>query len=76
MAFQPREKERAGDASGRFVYLLIVWQERPATSNTPAIWRFSLENVRTGQRRGFGSLKALIDFFQQWGLEDPRDQRS
>ncbi len=45
-------------------YLLRLWQERPATPACPAVWRFSLEDTRTGQRRGFGDLAALVAFLQ------------
>jgi hypothetical protein len=48
----------------RDIYLLIVWQERPPSLVGPAIWRFSLENVRTGQRHGFCSLERMSAFLE------------
>jgi hypothetical protein len=45
-------------------YLLRLWQERPASFERPAVWRFSLEDTRTRQRRGFGSLEALMSFLR------------
>jgi len=45
-------------------YLLRLWQERPASSERPAVWRLSLEDTRTRQRRGFGSLEGLMAFLQ------------
>lgn len=45
-------------------YLLRLWQERPASSERPAVWRLSLEDTRTRQRRGFGSLEELMAFLQ------------
>lgn len=48
----------------RFLYLLTMWQERPASPEHPAVWRFSLEDTRTDQRRGFGSLEGLVAFLR------------
>ena len=45
-------------------YLLRLWQERPASSERPAVWRLSLEDTRTRQRRGFGSLEGLVAFLR------------
>lgn len=41
-------------------YLLTVWEERNPDPNLPAVWRFSLEDPHTGQRRGFANLAALV----------------
>lgn len=38
--------------------LLRMWAEQPA--RRPPVWRFSLEDVGTGQRCGFADLDALI----------------
>jgi hypothetical protein len=43
-------------------YLLRLWQER-ATS--PAVWRASLENSRTGERIGFSDTVQLFAFLQE-----------
>lgn len=48
----------------RFVYVLIGWQERPASPERPAVWRFSLEDTRADQRLGFGSLDELTAFLE------------
>jgi hypothetical protein len=45
-------------------YLLRLWQERAATPACPAVWRFSLEEVGAGQRRGFSALAELMAFLQ------------
>jgi hypothetical protein len=43
-------------------YLLRCWQERSAQANeTVTVWRFSLEDARTGQRRAFATLEALLN---------------
>ncbi len=41
--------------------VLCLWQE---SGGAEPIWRFSLESLHTTDRRGFGSLKALIDYLQ------------
>jgi hypothetical protein len=61
MSWQSRE---AQDSPRRFIYLLVVWQERPASPDEAAIWRFSLEDARTGDRRGFATPQALVDFLR------------
>jgi hypothetical protein len=55
----------ANDKS-RLVYLLQCWQERPATSTEPAVWRFAVEKIAKPQRppQGCASLEALIAFLQ------------
>jgi hypothetical protein len=45
-------------------YLLRLWRERPASPERPAVWRFSVEDTRTRQRRGFGSLEDLLAFLR------------
>lgn len=47
---------------GYHVYVLRVWQENAATPLRPAIWRFSLEDPQTRERRGYKSLEALVAF--------------
>lgn len=44
------------------VYVLRSWQEGTPTSAAPAVWRFSLEDPNTRQRRGFADLEALMSF--------------
>ena len=45
-------------------YILRLWQERPASPAHPAVWRFSVEDSRTGQRQGFGSLEKLTAYLR------------
>lgn len=49
----------------RLLYLLTLWQERPEGPGCPAVWRFSLEDTRTCERRGFGSLEGLMAFLRE-----------
>ncbi|MCA9971623.1 MAG: hypothetical protein KC425_15470 [Anaerolineales bacterium] len=43
------------------IYLLRLWMD----GEDAATWRFSLEDPRTGARRGFASLDDLMAFLQQ-----------
>lgn len=53
-------------------YLLRLWQVK---RNGEVIWRASLDNPHTGERRGFQSLAALMDFLStQIQEEDDKDQ--
>jgi hypothetical protein len=58
-------------------YLLTFWEERSHDPALPVVWRFSLEDPRTGERRGFGSLEALVAALEQemagkWTQENER----
>jgi len=41
--------------------LVTFWEERNQDPNLPNVWRFRLENPRTGRRRGFANLEALVE---------------
>jgi len=52
-------------------YLLRCWQERSQQAEEfLVVWRFSLENPHTGQRRGFASLEALLASLQAELIND------
>ena len=40
-------------------YMLRFWQER-SQRGAQVVWRFSLDDPHTGERRGFADLAALI----------------
>lgn len=42
-------------------YLMRLWLDSEDETN----WRFSLEDPRTGVRRGFATLDELVSFLQQ-----------
>jgi hypothetical protein len=44
-------------------YMLRCWAERGQGTDA-ALWRFSLEDTRTGQRRGFAGLNELVTALQ------------
>ena len=46
-------------------YLLAFWEERSQVPSAPAVWRFSLEDPHTGQRRGFATLESLVAALQR-----------
>ena len=43
-------------------YLLRLWQVR---DNNEMVWRASLEDPHSGERRGFASLEMLVAFLQE-----------
>jgi len=43
-------------------FLLRCWEARGARPEEPGEWRFSLECVQTGEKRGFPELATLMEF--------------
>ena len=43
-------------------YLLRCWAEHSSQPQQPLIWRFSVEDPHSGDRRGFASFEALVAF--------------
>ena len=41
-------------------FLLTLWEERNQDPNSPTVWRFRLEDPRTGRRHGFASLEEIV----------------
>lgn len=54
-------------------YLLRCWEECEPVSGTRQ-WRFSLEDTRTGQRRGFASLDELVETLKAGGRQTTDDR--
>ena len=53
-------------------YILRCWQEHTADAGRETtVWRFSLQDPRTNQRRGFATLEALLVSLQE-ELSDDR----
>ena len=46
-------------------FLLTLWEERSRDRDSPQVWRFRLEDPRTGQQHGFASLEALVEALKQ-----------
>ncbi len=45
-------------------YLLRLWRVNDNGESQQAVWRASVENPHTGERRGFASLDALLSFLR------------
>lgn len=45
-------------------YVLTFWEERSRDPDTPVVWRFSLQDPRTGRRCGFASLEEMVGFLR------------
>lgn len=41
--------------------LVTYWEERNQDPKLPSVWRFRLEYPRTGWRRGFANVEALVE---------------
>ena len=52
------------NVSRRWTQILTIWQEGPALSDRPTVWRFSLEDVHNGERRGFADMETLVAFLR------------
>ncbi len=52
--------------------ILCLWEERGG--ETP-VWRFSLEDPQTSERRGFKTLDELTAFLWQWTQKLPPEER-
>lgn len=48
-------------------YLLRLWQ---VNENEHPVWRIMLENVQTGEKRGFTSPKELLAYLSQMTTEE------
>ena len=46
-------------------FILRLWAEGAATADGAACWRASLDDARTGQRRGFASLEQLFVYLME-----------
>ena len=54
-------------------FLVRCWQERSVhAGRETVVWRFSLQNPSTNQRRGFATLEALLIALQE-ELADDKD---
>jgi hypothetical protein len=63
------DQKHAGETPRYISYLLRLWKENDDTQTDQGAkalhWRASLENPRTGERRGFCSLMEMFQFL--WG---------
>lgn len=54
-----------------FSYLLRMWQTADGEEH---VWRASLESPGSGERRGFSSLAALVEYLEQITLGERRSE--
>ena len=45
-------------------YVLTFWEERSSDPGTSVVWRFSLQDPRTGQRHSFASFEDWMTFLR------------
>ena len=45
-------------------YVLTFWEERSHDPDASVVWRFSLKDPHTNQRRGFPGLQEMVAFLQ------------
>ncbi len=55
-------------------YIVGCWQERSVHAGREImVWRFSLQNPRTNQRRGFATLESMLVSLQAELVDDKAD---
>ena len=66
---------RAIDTPPRYKSCLLrCWQEQvPPQAGESRIWRFSLQDTRSGKQRGFASIEALMAYLQTALADDDED---
>ena len=71
------ERQQAGsmaaDPGDYHAYLLRLWR---AQQDQQVVWRASLDDPRTGERRGFASFDQLVDYLQETLEERPKDEEA
>ena len=55
-------------------YLLRLWETGSLDSGRGVTWRFSLEDPRTGEKRGFADLEGLVAFLESETGEEQEDR--
>ncbi len=70
--------EQPGSHSSYQAFVLRVWQEDAISCPALKVWRFSLQDTRTGQRHGFANIEALKEFLEKVmvGEEEPSSPRT
>jgi hypothetical protein len=56
-------------------FLLTCWQEETTAAN-PIIWRFRLEEARTGEQHGFIDLQEVMAFVKAELKKSGHDQKN
>jgi hypothetical protein len=69
--FGKRPLRRTEQALRHHSFILSLWPEGGAQPNAPPVWRYSLEDPHTGERRGFKELAELMRFLEEWTAVSP-----
>ncbi len=56
-------------------YLLRIWQERLQDDLCSTVWRFSLEDPHTRERKGFTGTEALCAFLESQTATTPNESK-
>lgn len=57
-------------------FILSLWPESGPLPHSPPVWRISLENPRTAERRGFKDMGELMRFLEEWTAVPPPEESS
>jgi hypothetical protein len=57
-----------------YTYVLTLWEEREQDADSLAVWRFRLEDPRTGKQRGFPTVEGLLDAVRREVNEATKDE--
>lgn len=57
----------------RHSFILSLWAEGGARPNALPVWRYSLEDPHSAQRRGFKDLAELVRFLEAWTAVPPEE---
>lgn len=55
-------------------FLLTCWQEETVAAD-PEMWRFRVEEARTGEQHGFTELEEVMAFVQERLQKSSQDER-
>lgn len=64
-------RPRSVQALRHHSFILSLWPEGGALPNGPPVWRYSLQDPLTSQRRGFKELADLVRFLEEWTAVPP-----
>lgn len=55
-------------------FILTLWTEGSALPNAPPVWRISLEDPHSSERRGFKDSVELLRFLEAWTAVPPEER--
>lgn len=54
-----------------YSFILSLWMESGPLPHAPPVWRISLEDPHSSERRGFKDLAELLRFLEEWTAGPP-----